>query len=151
MDLLRSLAQALLHLSPDAMNALAHQMGQGLYVVLFLIVFAETGLVALPFLPGDSLLFAVGAVAASPTSPINLPVVAVLLIAAAIIGDAINYAIGYRLGPKVFSREDSWLLNKKHLSECIGSTSSTAGSRSSSLGSCRSCEPSPRSSRGSAR
>ncbi len=117
MDLLRSLAQALLHLSPDAMNALAHQMGQGLYVVLFLIVFAETGLVALPFLPGDSLLFAVGAVAASPTSPINLPVVAVLLIAAAIIGDAINYAIGYRLGPKVFSREDSWLLNKKHLSE----------------------------------
>ena len=92
-------------------------MGPGLYVLLFLIVFAETGLVALPFLPGDSLLFAVGAVAAHPDSPISLPLTAGLLIVAAIAGDAINYAIGYHLGPVVFSREDSWLLNKKHLRE----------------------------------
>jgi membrane-associated protein len=117
MDLLRSLVQTLVHLSPESMNALAHQVGHGLYVVLFLIIFAETGLVAVPFLPGDSLLFAVGAVAAHPDSPINLPLTAVLLIVAAVVGDAINYAIGYRIGPRVFSREDSWLLNKKHLNE----------------------------------
>jgi membrane-associated protein len=114
---LRSLAETLLHLSPATMNALAHQVGHGLYVILFLIVFAETGLVAVPFLPGDSLLFAVGAVAAHPDSPINLPMTAVLLIVAAIAGDAVNYAIGRRIGPKIFSREDSWLLNKKHLNE----------------------------------
>src|SRR5213080_320756 len=117
MELLQSLSQTLIHLSPETMNALAHQVGHGLYVVLFLIIFAETGLVALPFLPGDSLLFAVGAVAANSGSPINLPLMSVLLIVAAIAGDAVNYAIGYRLGPKVFSREDSWLLNKKHLNE----------------------------------
>jgi membrane-associated protein len=117
MDLLQSLAQTLLHLSPETMNALAHQVGHGLYVVLFLIVFAETGLVAVPFLPGDSLLFAVGAVAAHPDSPINLPLTAVLLIIAAVAGDAVNYAIGALIGPRIFSREDSWLLNKKHLNE----------------------------------
>src|SRR3954471_23105067 len=117
MELLRSLTQTLMHLSPETMNALAHQLGHGLYVVLFLIIFAETGLVAVPFLPGDSLLFAVGAVAASAGSPINLPLTAVLLIVAAVVGDAVNYAIGYRVGPKIFSREDSWLLNKKHLNE----------------------------------
>ncbi len=117
MDLLRSLAQTLMHLSPETMNTLAHQAGHGLYVILFLIIFAETGLVALPFLPGDSLLFAVGALAANPGSPINLPATAVLLIVAAIAGDTINYAIGYRIGPRVFSFEKSWLLNKKHLDE----------------------------------
>ncbi len=117
MDLLRTLIQTLLHLSPESMNALAHTVGPGLYAVLFLIIFAETGLVAVPFLPGDSLLFAVGAVAAHPDSPISLPLAALLLIVAAVGGDAVNYAIGYRLGPKVFSREDSWLLNKKHLVE----------------------------------
>jgi membrane-associated protein len=84
---------------------------------LFAIIFAETGLVATPFLPGDSLLFAVGAVAASPGSPISVTLVSVLLIVAAVLGDAVNYAIGYRVGPKVFSREDSRLLNKKHLLE----------------------------------
>src|SRR4051795_7759947 len=108
MDVLQSLVQTLMHLSPETMNALAHQVGHGLYVVLFLIVFAETGLVAVPFLPGDSLLFAVGAVAANASSPINLPLTAVLLIVAAILGDAVNYAIGVRVGPRVFSREDSW-------------------------------------------
>src|SRR4029079_15669283 len=91
--------------------------GFWLYVLLFAIVFAETGLVVTPFLPGDSLLFAVGAVAATPGSPVSFWLVAVLLIAAAVIGDAVNYAAAYVLGPKVFHREDSWLLNKKHLAE----------------------------------
>ncbi len=72
---------------------------------------------ATPFLPGDSLLFAVGAVAAAPGSPINLGLLCLLLIVAAVAGDAINYAIGTYLGPKVFAREDSWLLNRKHLLE----------------------------------
>src|SRR5437016_14659375 len=99
MDLLQSLAQTLLHLSPETMNALAHQVGHGLYLVLFLIIFAETGLVAVPFLPGDSLLFAVGAVAAHTDSPINLPMTAVLLIVAAVVGAPVKYAIGYRIGP----------------------------------------------------
>src|SRR3954469_10024188 len=117
MEFLRLLVHTLLHLSPDSMNELAHAVGPWLYVVLFAIVFAETGLVAVPFLPGDSLLFAVGAVAAHPDSPINLLLTAVLLIVAAVVGDAVNYAIGYRVGPRIFSREDSWLLNKKHLNE----------------------------------
>lgn len=117
MEFVQQVVQTLIHLSPESMNALAGSLGHWLYLVLFLIVFAETGLVATPFLPGDSLLFAVGAVAASPGSPINLATTAVLLIVAAVLGDAVNYAIGLSLGPKVFSREDSWLLNKKHLVE----------------------------------
>lgn len=117
MEFLHQLTHTLLHLNPGTMNELAHGVGHWLYVVLFLIVFAETGLVATPFLPGDSLLFAVGAVAANADSPINLPLTAVLLIVAAVLGDAVNYAVGYYLGPKVFSREQSWLLNKKHLLE----------------------------------
>ena len=104
----------LLHLN-KYLNVWASDMGGWLYLVLFIVVFCETGLVVTPFLPGDSLLFAVGALAASEGSPIQLPLVAVLLCVAAVAGDAVNYSIGYRLGPRVFSREDSWLLNKKHL------------------------------------
>ena len=117
MEFVHRLIDTLVHLSPETMNALADHVGPGMYVVLFAIIFAETGLVATPFLPGDSLLFAVGAVAAHPGSPINLPATAALLCIAAVVGDAVNYWIGYRVGPKVFSREDSWLLNKKHLNE----------------------------------
>jgi len=117
MELIRQLFDTLVHLSPDSVNTLAHQVGPWLYVILFGIIFAETGLVATPFLPGDSLLFAVGAVASFPGSPINLGLVCLLLIVAAVAGDAINYAIGTYLGPKVFAREDSWLLNRKHLLE----------------------------------
>jgi membrane-associated protein len=117
MDFARQLVDSLIHLGPESMNHLAEIAGPWLYVVLFAIVFAETGLVVTPFLPGDSLLFAVGAVAASSHSPINLWLTAVLLVVAAILGDAVNYAIGYYVGPKVFSSESSWLLNKKHLME----------------------------------
>lgn len=118
MERLRSLYQAVKSLAdPVYLNTLAGSMGNGFYVLLFAIIFIETGLVVMPFLPGDSLLFAVGALAASENSPVSLPLVAGLLIVAAVLGDAVNYAIGYRLGPKVFSREDSKLLNKKHLLE----------------------------------
>jgi membrane-associated protein len=117
MELISQLYQTLRHLSPESVNALAHLVGPWLYAILFAIIFAETGLVATPFLPGDSLLFAVGAVTASPGSPVNLGLVCTLLIVAAVVGDAINYAIGFYLGPKVFSREDTWLLNRQHLKE----------------------------------
>ncbi len=97
------------------LNLWAAGMGGWFYGLLFAIVFCETGLVVTPFLPGDSLLFAVGALAATENSTVSLPVAAGLLIAAAILGDAANYWIGLHLGPRVFKREDSWLLNKKHL------------------------------------
>lgn len=116
MGLIRQLVDTLLHLSPDSINAFVTAVGpMTSYTVLFLIVFAETGLVVTPFLPGDSLLFAVGAVAASPGSPIKLGTLCVLLVVAAVLGDAVNYTIGYFVGPRVFSSEKSRLLNKKHL------------------------------------
>ncbi|CAN5540338.1 DedA family protein [soil metagenome] len=108
-DLLRHLGE------DDKWQAMIDFIGvYKLYAVLFAIIFAETGLVVTPFLPGDSLLFAVGALGARGIG-ISLPLLTVLLIAAAILGDAVNYWIGYKLGPAVFKREDSKLLNKKHL------------------------------------
>jgi membrane-associated protein len=115
MDFLQHLYQTLRHLNPDSVRDFAQYVGPWLYVVLFAIVFCETGLVVWPFLPGDSLLFTVGAVAA--TGGISFPLAAVLMCLAANCGDLINYTIGYRLGPKVFSSESSRLLNKKHLQE----------------------------------
>jgi membrane-associated protein len=115
MDLLRQCVEFVVHFSPDTVNDYAISLGHWLYAVLFAIIFAETGLVVTPFLPGDSLLFAVGAVAAHPESPIQLGWTAVLLIIAAVLGDAVNYAVGFYVGPRVFTRENSRLLNKKHL------------------------------------
>jgi membrane-associated protein len=90
-------------------------LGVWLYALLFAIVFCETGLVVTPFLPGDSLLFAAGALTALDGTPLQIVPMIVLLIVAAILGDAVNYSIGYRVGPKVFNRDDSIWLNKKHL------------------------------------
>ncbi|HXS17372.1 MAG TPA: DedA family protein, partial [Polyangiaceae bacterium] len=81
---------------------LAQSLGGGLYALLFLIIFAETGLVVMPFLPGDSLLFAVGALCAMPDTGLSLWVMMGLLLVAAILGDAVNYSIGRKLGPAVF-------------------------------------------------
>lgn len=101
--------------SPEQLNQLAGNMGWWLHAALFSVIFCETGLVILPFLPGDSLLFAVGAVGSLPNSALNLPVLGLVLAAAAVLGDAVNYSIGKRIGPKVFASETSRLLNKKHL------------------------------------
>src|SRR5690606_19305791 len=90
-------------------------MGPWLYVLLFIVVFCETGLVVTPFLPGVSLLFAVGGICALPNQPLGVFVVPPLLFVAAVLGDAVNYAFGYWAGPAVFRREDSLLLNKAHL------------------------------------
>jgi membrane-associated protein len=89
-------------------------MGPWFYLVMFAVIFCETGLVVTPFLPGDSLLFALGALASADNGP-SFALLFGLLCAAAIIGDAVNYAIGYRLGPKVFRYEKSRLFNKDHL------------------------------------
>lgn len=114
MQLLLQLYDILKHLD-QYLNDLAGWNLPIFYVVLFLIIFAETGLVVTPFLPGDSLLFALGAVSAMPGSPISIPLLLGLLIVAAVLGDAVNYSIGYRLGPKVFRYEQSWFFNKNHL------------------------------------
>ncbi len=118
MDFVRQVFHAIYPLTPGSINALAQSLGPALYVALFAIIFAETGLVIIPFLPGDSLLFAIGAVAADANSPINLPLTGLVLIIAAVLGDAVNYAIGHAIGPKVFQGEGkSRLLNRKHLVE----------------------------------
>jgi membrane-associated protein len=85
--------------------------GAWVYALLFLIIFVETGVVVMPFLPGDSLLFVVGALCGAGL--MNLPLVLALLIAAAILGDQCNYAIGRHFGPKVFQWESSRLFNKQ--------------------------------------
>ena len=84
-----------------------------IYVVLFAIIFCETGLVVTPFLPGDSLLFAVGALAATEDARIQLVWLIPLLIVAAVAGDAVNYACGRFVGPKVFQWENSRWFNKR--------------------------------------
>jgi len=114
MDLLAQLLDIFLHLDQH-LNQWATTLGPWLHVVLFLIVFCETGLVVTPFLPGDSLLFAVGALAALEGSPIGLPETGALLIVAAVLGDAVNYSVGAYVGPAVFTSERSRLLNKQHL------------------------------------
>ncbi len=117
MELLNQIVHTIFHLNPDSVNALAQTFGGWLYLIFFLIIFAETGLVILPFLPGDSLLFVVGVLTAHPESPIEFWTTGVLLTVAAVLGDAVNYLIGSIVGPAVFSREDSKLLNKRHLRE----------------------------------
>ena len=114
MKTLRNLIDLVLHLD-DHLNALSASMGGWTYAILFAVVFCETGLIVTPFLPGDSLLFAVGALSATEGSPLNPVVLFALLLIAAILGDAVNYMIGRGLGPKVFHSERSRLLNKDHL------------------------------------
>lgn len=116
MPLLHQALDLFLHLDKHLNDfASAHQIG--IYVLLAIIIFCETGLVIWPFLPGDSLLFAVGALAAAAGSPISLPWMIVLLCLAANCGDLVNYTVGWRVGPRIFSRESSWFLNKRHLAE----------------------------------
>ena len=112
MELIGKLVDLFLHLDKH-LNDIIGQYGTWTYLILFLIIFCETGLVVLPFLPGDSLLFAAGAFAA--LGSLNVFWLFVLLSIAAIVGDTVNYWLGYWLGPKVFHRENVRFLNKKHL------------------------------------
>jgi membrane-associated protein len=92
------------------LEAVAVQYGTWVYAILFAIIFVETGLVVMPFLPGDSLLFVSGTIAA--IGGLSLPLLIGLLIAAAVSGDAVNYSIGKSLGPKVWGWEQSRLFNR---------------------------------------
>jgi membrane-associated protein len=114
MDLVWQAIDLFLHLDKH-LDSVATTLGPWLYVLMFVVIFCETGLVVTPILPGDSLLFAFGMLAAREGSHLSIPLSIALLIVAAVAGDAVNYWIGYVLGPKVFQYEDSWLLNKKHL------------------------------------
>jgi len=114
METVKDVLDIFLHLDVH-LNEWSDQLGPWLYVLLFLIVFCETGLVVTPFLPGDSLLFAVGALAATPGSPLQIVPLSVLLVAAAVLGDAVNYGIGKRVGPAIFERESSRFLKREHL------------------------------------
>ena len=97
----------------QTLAALAGEYGPWLYAILFVVIFAETGLVVLPFLPGDSLLFISGTVVAA--AGLNVHVLVLVLSAAAILGDSVNYAIGRYIGPKAFSRPDSRWFRQDHL------------------------------------
>ena len=112
MDLLSGLFDALVHLDKHLLEAV-QSYGGWVYLLLFLIVFCETGLVVTPFLPGDSLLFVAGTVAGAGSMNVHLLVV--LLIAAAVLGDSVNYAIGRWLGPRVFRRDDSWFFKRAYI------------------------------------
>ena len=114
MELIHTAIDLFLHLDRQ-LAELTQALGPWIYFLLFAIVFCETGLVVTPFLPGDSLLFAVGALASVPDSGLNLPAIAVLLVGAAVLGDAVNYAVGAYLGPRVFASDQARWLNKKHL------------------------------------
>jgi membrane-associated protein len=92
------------------LEAIVADYGVWIYALLFAIIFVETGVVVMPFLPGDSLLFVCGAVAA--VGGMSLPLLIVLLIIAAVLGDAVNYSVGHFFGPKVFGWEQSRFFNK---------------------------------------
>jgi membrane-associated protein len=111
-DLLKEFIEFFLHLDTH-LHAAVQAYGVWTYLLLFLIIFCETGLVVTPILPGDSLLFAAGALAAGGS--LNVVWLSVLLSVAAILGDAANYTIGHFMGPKVFSQENGRFLKKEYL------------------------------------
>lgn len=116
MGAMQDFLQYLLHIDVYLI-AFASNYGAWAYFVLFMIIFCETGLVVTPFLPGDSLLFAAGSIAANASHALNIQLLFVLLTIASILGNKLNYFIGKFIGPRVFSAQSSWLLNKKHLIE----------------------------------
>ena len=96
----------------------AGQYGPWIYALLFVVIFAETGLVVFPFLPGDSILFIAGTVVA--TAGLNVEVLVALLITAAILGDSLNYAVGHYIGPRVYDKPDSRWFKQDHLRRTQG-------------------------------
>lgn len=111
------LVDFILHFDEHLANII-NLFGGFTYLILFLIVFAETGLVITPFLPGDSLLFVVGTLAGS--GYLNIVIAYITLLAAAILGDTVNYWIGHRIGARVFSKDNSRLFNKAYLEKTRG-------------------------------
>lgn len=99
------------------LNTFVSTYGFWTYFALFAVIFCETGLIVTPFLPGDSLLFAAGSIAAQSDNSFNILILFGLLFIASMLGNQINFLIGRALGPRIFSADESWLLNKKHLHE----------------------------------
>ncbi|MDU6435254.1 MAG: DedA family protein [Pantoea sp.] len=99
---------------------LVAQYGIWIYAILFLILFCETGLVVTPFLPGDSLLFVAGALAALPGNDLNIHLMAALLVVAAVLGDAVNYTIGRLFGERLFSNPNSRIFRRSYLDKTHG-------------------------------
>lgn len=114
METLRTLLDIVRHLDKH-LQELTQQYGTWTYAILGLIVFCETGLVVLPFLPGDSLLFAAGAVTSLPESGLSTITLGAILIVCAIVGDTVNYHVGKAVGPRVLRSKTSKLFNVKHL------------------------------------
>jgi len=112
MEFIKDLIDVILHLDTHLVELVTHY-GTFSYAILFAIIFCETGLVVTPFLPGDSLLFAIGALSAK--GALDVYTAAFLLMLAAILGDSTNYWIGYFVGPKVFRSENSRWFNRAHL------------------------------------
>lgn len=112
MDALKTAVDIFLHLD-EHLASVTSQFGIATYFILFLIIFMETGVVVTPFLPGDSLLFAAGAIASA--GGLNIVLLFILLAIAAVTGDTVNYWIGYRVGPKVFHIKKIPFLKKEHL------------------------------------
>jgi len=111
-EFIKDVIDLFLHLDMH-LQTVIQNYGTWTYVILFFIIFCETGLVVTPILPGDSLLFAAGAFAA--TGSLDLAWLLILLTVAAVLGDAVNYAIGHFMGPKVFSQPDSRFLKREYL------------------------------------
>lgn len=112
MDILHLLFNFIIHIDHHLSQLITHY-GSFIYLILFLIVFCETGLIVMPFLPGDSLVFAAGALAAR--GQLNIHFIIIIFIVAALCGDNVNYWIGRRVGPTIFQREKSWFFNKDYL------------------------------------
>lgn len=110
----RFIIDFILHIDVHLAELVA-QYGVWIYAILFLILFCETALVVTPFLPGDSLLFVAGALAALPTNDLNVHTMVALMIMAAILGDAVNYTIGRLFGEKLFSNPHSKIFRRSYL------------------------------------
>ena len=116
MDLIKTLIDFLLHLD-RYLDLWANNYGVLVYAILFLIVFTETGLIVMPLLPGDSLLFAAGALAARSTNDLSVWVIIPLLIMAALMGDNVNYFVGKFLGTRIKARERILFFKREYITE----------------------------------
>ena len=116
MEIIKSLFDFLLHLD-RYLDLWANEYGVLLYAILFLIIFTETGLIVMPLLPGDSLLFAAGALAARDTNNLDVRVIIPLLILAALLGDNVNYFVGKFLGTRIKSRERILFFKRDYITE----------------------------------
>lgn len=108
MEFIQQILDFILHIDRHLID-IVQEYETWTYLILFFIIFAETGFVVTPFLPGDSLLFAAGAIIAKPESGLNIFLMCLLLIIAAVLGDLVNYHIGNYIGPKAFSGKYKWL------------------------------------------